>query len=92
MKVAAFCLLLCISCGGDKDKSQDTETEEAVTCEETADCESGMVCLAGKCASTSGSAIYTDPANAITPKKVKAEVEAIQNRRQERADKILEGL
>ena len=79
-----------LGCGKDK-KAEPTEAEP-LTCESNQDCEAGWVCLDGECASAASGAIYTDPANAVTPDKVRGEIEKIQENSQKRADEILEGL
>lgn len=79
-------------CGKDKQAKASEEDEEVLVCEETADCEDGWVCLDGECANSASGAIYTDPANAVTPDKVKREIENIQKNAQKRNDEILEGL
>lgn len=89
----AIAFTLCLASCGKNDKEADPQEEaEVSSCESTADCDDGMVCLAGECASTSGSALYTDPASAVTPDKVRKEIEAIGAKRQKRHDELLEGL
>lgn len=79
-----------LGCG--KDKKVEPAEAEPLACESNQDCEAGWVCLDGECASAASGAIYTDPANAVTPDKVRGEIEKIQENSQKRADEILEGL
>ncbi len=94
MRRPLFCLL-CLatlaSCSGKKKPAAD-QAEQASRCEDNSDCEESEVCLDGACASTAPGAIYSDPQNAVTPDKVKAEVERINKAAEDRADKELEGL
>ncbi len=85
-------LLVLVACSSNKGNSDEPEESAPMSCESTEDCDDNMVCLAGECASTRSTDIYTDPANAVTPQKVKAEIEAIQNTQQKRRDELLEGL
>jgi hypothetical protein len=78
--------------GCDKDKKAKESDPELLLCEANEDCEEGWVCLAGECANAASGAIYTDPANAVTPDKVRGQIEKIQENSQKRADEILEGL
>lgn len=87
--ISALCLLFAQGCS---DKKKATEEEQVASCEATSDCEAGEVCLDGACASTAPGAIYTDTENAVTPDKVKAEVDRINEKAEERANEILEGL
>ena len=82
------------ACGKSKKPAEQAEEgdESARVCESNDDCEAGWVCLDGECANSASGAIYTDPGNAVTPDKVRGEVERIQQQAQERADKILEDL
>ncbi len=49
--------------------------KKARACNTSDDCETGWVCLANACADMRSKAIYTDTANAVTPDKVKRELE-----------------
>ncbi len=81
---------LAVGCGKGK---KNTKSEEAsLVCESDDECEAGWVCLDGECANAASGAIYTDPANSVTPDKVKGQIEKIQENSQKRADEILEGL
>lgn len=88
----AIAFTLCLASCGKNDKEAEPQEEAVSSCESTADCDKGMVCLAGECASTSGSALYTDPASAVTPDKVRKEIEAIGAKRQKRHDELLKNL
>jgi len=95
MKVFATLALgisLIFSCGKNEAREEESVESSAIVCEATEDCGENMICLAGKCASTRGSDIYTDPGAAVTPEKVGAELRAIQEKRQKRRDALLEGL
>lgn len=76
------------ACSDDKKNSE--ATQEAATCESNADCQQGEVCLAKVCASAAPGAIYTDPSSAVTPDKVKAQMDMVNKAAEERVDKILE--
>ena len=77
-----------LSACGDKKKAAPEEPEIA-SCETNADCEQGEVCLANECANAAPGAIYTDTQRAVTPDKVKAHVNQINEKAQKRADDIL---
>ena len=67
---AALLLLLLAAC-----KRPRGVPDAPVTCAESADCKTGWVCLAGRCADPSAAAVYEHPQNAVTPEKVKNEVD-----------------
>ena len=77
------------ACSDNKKNSVDEATKEAA-CESNADCQQGEVCLAKVCASAAPGAIYTNPSNAVTPDKVKAQMDMVNKAAEERVDKILE--
>jgi hypothetical protein len=81
--------LLSFSFGCSDKKKAAEEEPEIASCETNEDCEQGEVCLAKECASAASGAIYTDPSRAVTPDKVKAHVEMINEQAQKRADDIL---
>lgn len=87
--VSALCLLFAQGCS---DKKKAPAEEQAASCEATSDCEAGQICLDGACASTAPGAIYTDTDNAVTPDKVKSEVDRINEQTEERNSEILDGL
>jgi hypothetical protein len=58
-------------------------------CASNEDCSQGEVCLAQVCASTAPGAIYTDPHNAVTSDKVKAQMDMINKAAEDRVEKIL---
>ena len=92
----AFLLIVGLStslsaCGKDK-KASSGDDAETLVCESNDDCEEGWACLDGACANAASGAIYTDTANAVTPDKMKGQVEKIQENSQKRADEILDGL
>lgn len=70
--------------------SGSAEEATAAACETNGDCQQGEVCLANLCAKTNPGAIYTDPKNAVTSDKVKAQMDAINKAAEERVDKILD--
>ncbi len=85
--------LVMVACGKDKPSpTPPAEETESLACDSNSDCERGWACLDGECANTAAGAIYTDPSSAVTPAKVKSEIERIQENSQKRADDILEGL
>ena len=91
MKARTFGALLLAfaiaACGGKSDSGP--EKEKAKACEQSDDCPEGQVCLARKCAKTSEGAVYTDPGNAVTPTKVKQEVERQDQLNRDRVDKAM---
>ncbi len=92
MRFVAIALMVLALCGC-KDKKKEPPPEAADTaeeCEATADCDHGEICLAGKCAGTSQKTIITDPGNAVTPDKVKREIENINKAAGARSDKSLD--
>jgi hypothetical protein len=74
----------------DKKKAEAPEEEAAPACETNADCAQGEVCLAKECASAAPGAIYTDPSSAVTPDKVKKEMEMINKAAEDRMNKMME--
>jgi len=91
MKRLAIAFVLCLSvsgCGGKKN-APPAEEEDEVGCDSNSDCESGWQCLDHECVDTSSKAIYTHPSNAVTPEKVKREVERRQEEHTKRVDESL---
>ena len=87
--IPALCLLLAHGCSS---KKEAEEQEQATSCESSSDCEAGQVCLDGACASAAPGAVYTDTDTAVTPDKVKSEVDRLNEKAEQRANEILEGL
>lgn len=87
---SALAIAIAMTSCGKSNKEAQPQEEEVSSCESTADCGESMVCLDGECASTKGGAIYTDTKNAITPDKVRKEIEAIGDKRQQRYDELLD--
>jgi len=73
---------LLLACG----KSKPAAERKPTTCKQNSDCAEGWVCLARKCADPSGKAVYMDPAHAVTPDKVRDEVEDVQKRHDDDID------
>ncbi len=88
--ILAVLALSAASCG--KDKKQEPQKTDTATCSSNEDCEAGWLCLDGECADTSAGAVYADPSSAVTPDKVRSEVERVQEQRQKRNDELLDGL
>jgi len=62
-------------------------------CRSNAQCANGWACLDNKCVDPSSAALYTHPSNAVTPDKVKREVEhQVQVHQQQLDDKTLHGV
>ncbi len=92
MRLTVFlaCMTLAIlACGGDK-KADTSGDEKTVECESNADCEDGLVCLDSECADPSVKAHFTDPSRAVTPQKVKREVDKRTEEHRKRIDKSLD--
>jgi len=94
--ISSLALLFVLSAGlsgcGKKKAAEEEVDDDSLTCETNDDCEAGWVCLAGECANSASGAIYTDPSHAVTPDKVKNQVDQINEASQKRADEILDGL
>ncbi len=88
--VTLLCLLSLAACG--KDKKTEAQASDVQSCESNDDCEAGWVCLDSECADTSSGAAYTAPGSAVTPDKVRNEVQRIQEQAQKRNDELLDGL
>lgn len=84
----ALLLLAAVACGDKKKKAEESAEEPA--CESNSDCESGMICLAGECASMKGTDIYTNTGSAVTPDKVKRHLDQVQKNAQKRMDNALD--
>ena len=98
-------LALCfaaLGCGDKKEKTQTAPeasqpaagqpeaTKKGPPCKSNADCNSGWFCLDGECASAKSKTVYTDPARAVTPDKVKRELERVNRKREADIDKSLD--
>ena len=93
MKRLGIALLLgslLVACGAKKTAEPPPAGDDEPECETSADCEGNWQCLGGECVDTSSRAIYTDPSNAVTPEKVKREVEKRQRQHTEQVDKSLD--
>ncbi|MCP4447553.1 MAG: hypothetical protein GY811_19765 [Myxococcales bacterium] len=94
--LVALVVGLCVSisgCGKNKEADNAGEDESSdLTCESNSDCEPGWVCLEEECANAASGAIYTDTTNAVTPDKVRGQIEKIQEDSNKRADEVLKGL
>lgn len=63
----------------------------AKSCASNQDCDNGWACLAGQCADTRKSAVFTHPEQMVTPDKVRQEVEHQQDQHLRRMEKDLQG-
>lgn len=81
-----------LACGDKKKPAAEEDEIEEPVCESNSDCEAGMVCLAGECASAKGTDIYTNTKSAVTPDKVKRHMEQVNENAQKRADELLKDL
>ena len=77
------------ACSGKKAPESEPEEDE-VECQTNSDCEGNLQCLGNECVDTSSKAIYSNPSNAVTPEKVKREVELRQRAHTEQVDKSLD--
>ena len=59
-------------------------------CKADPDCADGWVCLAGRCTDPAAGAIITDPSNAVTPDKIKRELEHRTSASEDRAEQALD--
>jgi len=82
-------LLSVCGCKGKKGSSEDAPAP-VTRCASDTDCSAGWVCLDGKCADPGTGAIYGDPANAVTPDKVKRELEQTGQEHERDLDRSLE--
>jgi hypothetical protein len=64
----------------------------AKACTSNQDCDNGWACLAGRCYDTRKSAVFTHPEQAVTPDRVRQEVEHQQELHMRRIDKDLQGV
>ena len=70
-------------------KSAPEATAGPKACASSTDCPSGWVCLAKTCAHAAPGAIYTDTSNAVTPDKVKREVEQQLQAHDDKMDNLM---
>lgn len=80
----ALALLLAAACSG------KTERQQPIACTEDKDCPKGWVCLGEECADPSTKAVYTAPETAVTPAKVRDDVEQTSDRSRERVDQAMD--
>jgi hypothetical protein len=59
-------------------------------CKENGDCDAPLVCLSGTCTDPRSSAFFLDPKSAVTPDKVKRQVEGIQDQHDKKLEKVIE--
>ncbi len=79
----------CSSKNGAEEKSAPA-TAEKISCDTNADCRGEWKCLGGYCTDPRAKALYTDPKNAVTPDKMKQEVEKMNKEREKKVDKTLD--
>ncbi|MSP60841.1 MAG: hypothetical protein EXR72_10960 [Myxococcales bacterium] len=70
-------------------KSPSAEVAGPKECASNIDCPRGWVCLAKKCANATHGAIFTDTSNAVTPGKVKDEVEQQLKAHDDKMDNLM---
>jgi hypothetical protein len=89
-------LVLCLPACSDKQGAPAPAAQQApaapASCADRSDCPETWICLAGKCTNPSEAAIYSDPANAITPDKVEREMEQIGQQRDQEIERRIEGV
>lgn len=92
-------LALAGSCGGKKSEEEQPSEESAEPsepgakhpqCKVDEDCFQTEVCLGGQCISTARGGVYHNPRRAVTPAKVKGEVDRRLEEGQDRMDQRLE--
>ena len=81
-------MLFAVGCGDDKKKAAPQPT----SCTSNEDCLRDWLCMDEACVDPDSKAIYTDPQNAVTPEKVKRELQRIGDERQKKHDQLLDGL
>jgi hypothetical protein len=86
MKVVLVALACIAACNG-KPKA----TKDPKSCRSNEECSPGWVCLAYECADPRAKAIYTAPSNAVTPDKVRRQLEETQKQREAKTDQVLGG-
>jgi hypothetical protein len=79
----AIGLVVVAACGRSK---AAPPVEPPDSCKVDKDCPEGWHCLGAKCANPASGAIYTDPAHAVTPEKVKDQVEKVNAQHEENVD------
>jgi hypothetical protein len=84
-------ILAVLLCGSGCPGARSQESAVAKTCVSNQDCDNGWACLAGRCADTRKSAVFTHPEQMVTPDKVRQEVEHQQEQHMRRMDKDLQG-
>ena len=80
-------LLFATACPGAKARDQPAPKP----CASNQDCDDGWACLAGRCADARRSAVFTHPEQAVTPDRVRQELEHRQDQHLRRIDKDLQG-
>jgi hypothetical protein len=98
LALAALAVLLMMGCGGkkapppeDAETAETAETDEReAECDVDGDCGHNEMCIDGDCVSANSKAIYTRPSNAVTPEKVKHEVEKRTQAHEKRVDESLD--
>jgi hypothetical protein len=84
---ALLAVLLCSACPA----SRAHDATPAKSCASNQDCDNGWACLAGRCADTRKSAVFTHPEQMVTADKVRQEVEHQQEQHMRRMEKDLQG-
>jgi len=85
--LASLLLVLVVSslaCGKKKPAAENQKPPE--TCAEDKDCPQGWKCLAQKCANPAAGAVYTDPGHAVTPDKVRDQVQETNEQHEQNVD------
>jgi hypothetical protein len=87
MRTLLLALLLVCACGKSKPSAAPPER-----CEADRDCPEGWRCLAEKCANPAAGAIYTDPGHAVTPDKVRDQVQKTSDEHEKNVDDTVKKL
>jgi hypothetical protein len=85
-------VLVLLSVSGCRSKgraSEDDRTPSETHCASDSDCAGGRTCLGGECADPRPGAIASDPASAVTPDKVRRELEKAGQQHEQDLDRSL---
>jgi hypothetical protein len=93
VRTALLVLAVLLAVSGCRSKgraSEDDRLPSATHCASDSDCAGGWTCLGGECADPRPGAIVSDPASAVTPDKVRRELEQAGQKHENDIDRSLE--